>query len=90
MGERAGAEEEVQRAEWLDEVNRAAEEALANPIPTRVELIESEHPMAERAFELAARLAREVEGLTEPVWLVAVESEVKTFARQAGRISRNT
>jgi hypothetical protein len=51
-------EEEAKRAEWIDEMNRAAEEALANPDPELEELIHRKHPVAEQAFELSIRLHR--------------------------------
>ena len=52
-------EEEARRAEWIDDMNRAAEEAMANPDPDVLEEIRRKHPLAERAFELASRLMKE-------------------------------
>lgn len=54
-------EEEAQRAEWIDEVNRDAEEALANPDPEIEAELETKHPVAERASELTLRLMGDAE-----------------------------
>lgn len=45
-------EDEAKRAAWVEEMNRAAEEALANPDPAHEAELELEHPLAERAFAL--------------------------------------
>jgi hypothetical protein len=54
-------EEEAKRAEWIDEMNRAAEEALNNPDPELEKEMAQKHPLATRAFELSLRLAHEPE-----------------------------
>ncbi len=51
-------EEEARRAEWLEELSRAEAEAPANDQPDAE--AERKHPLAERAFELAVRLHRNV------------------------------
>jgi hypothetical protein len=53
--------EESQRAEWIEEMNRAAEEALKNPDPELEAEINRKHPLAERAFELSVRMMKDVE-----------------------------
>ena len=50
-------EEEAQRAAWIEEMNRAAEEALNDP--ELAAEVERTHPLAERAHELALRLFHE-------------------------------
>ena len=55
------AEQEAERAEWIDEMNRAAEEALKNPDPDLDEELNRKHPLAEEALEFASRLMRETE-----------------------------
>lgn len=54
-------EEEAKRAEWIDEMNRAGEEALKNPDPEIEAEMKRKHPVAERAFDLAVRVTQEVE-----------------------------
>jgi hypothetical protein len=54
-------EEEAKRAEWIDEMNRASEEALANPDPEREAELNRVHPLAERAQQLTLRLMDETE-----------------------------
>jgi hypothetical protein len=51
-------EQEAERAEWIEEFNRAAEEAAGNPEAGAGE--DRKHPLAERAFEFSLRLHREV------------------------------
>jgi hypothetical protein len=53
------AEEEARRAEWIEEMNRAAEEALQNPDPELEALLDRKHPVAEVAHELGLRLWQE-------------------------------
>ena len=53
--------EEAKRQEWIEEMNRAAEEALANPDPELEAEERQKHPLAERAFELSVRLMKEPE-----------------------------
>ncbi len=54
-------EEEARRAEWMPEVNRASEEAGANPDPELEAELLRKHPLSERAFELSLRLMQEPE-----------------------------
>lgn len=51
-------EQEAERSRWIDEANRAAEEALANPDPELLKELAIRHPLAERAFALALELSR--------------------------------
>jgi hypothetical protein len=53
--------QEEERARWVDEMNRPAEEALNNPDPEIEEIIQREHPLAVRAHDLASRLMMEPE-----------------------------
>lgn len=46
-------EQLARNAEWIDEANRAAEEALANPDPEVEAELALEHPVAKRAQDLA-------------------------------------
>ncbi len=52
-------EEAAKRTEWIEEMNRAAAEALAHPDPELEAELEREHPLAEQAFELSVRLMKE-------------------------------
>lgn len=65
-------EQEAQRAEWLDEMNRAAEESAANPDPELEAELDQRHPVAEHAYELSFRLMEEPE---KHGWLPAEASE---------------
>ena len=68
-GEPEPTEEQLQRnAEWLDELNAAAEEALANPDEELAAELREEHPLVSRAVELALRLRRQAE---EENWVPA-------------------
>lgn len=49
-------EEEAARAEWIEELNRAAEEALANPDPEMEAELRFEHPLVIRGVALSRRL----------------------------------
>jgi hypothetical protein len=49
-------EQQARHAEWLNELNRAAEEALQNPDPELEAMLERKHPVAEIAHELGLRL----------------------------------
>ena len=53
------AEEEAKRAAWIDEMNRAAEEALNDPEADFAPAERPKHPLAEAASDLAVRLHRE-------------------------------
>ncbi len=56
-GEPEPTEEELARsAEWIDELNAAAEETLANPDPELEESGREKHPLAERVHELTLQL----------------------------------
>lgn len=52
-------EEEAKRAEWIDEMNAAAPEALAHPDPEREAKFRHEHPLAAQMFEWSGRLMKE-------------------------------
>lgn len=52
-------EQRARNAEWIEEMNRAADEILANPDPELEKELAMEHPVAERAFELSLRIRRE-------------------------------
>lgn len=52
-------EEEAKRNEWVEEMNRAAQEAAENPDPEMERLLDYKHPVAERAYELSLRLRKE-------------------------------
>jgi hypothetical protein len=43
-------------AEWIDEMNRAAEEALRNPDPEAEKELEFEHPLVKRVTEFSLQL----------------------------------
>lgn len=53
-------EQLARNAEWIEEMNRAAEEALDKSDPEIEDEIRRKHPLAERAFELSLRLRRAV------------------------------
>ncbi|HEY5552319.1 MAG TPA: hypothetical protein VIK52_10550 [Opitutaceae bacterium] len=66
-GEPEPTEEDLARnAGWIEEANRAGEEALANPDPELEAELEYKHPLAERASDLTVRLMRASE---EENWL---------------------
>ncbi|HVZ66491.1 MAG TPA: hypothetical protein VG936_18145 [Lacunisphaera sp.] len=54
-------EQLARNAEWIEEMNRAADEILANPDPELEKELAMVHPVAERAFELSMRIRREAE-----------------------------
>jgi hypothetical protein len=55
-------EQEAKRSEWVDEMNRAAEEAIDHATDEEPEpAFRKKHPLAEQAFELSLRLHREPE-----------------------------
>jgi hypothetical protein len=54
-------EQEAKRSEWVDEMNRAAEEAIENSDDEAEPALRKKHPLAEQAFELSLRLHREPE-----------------------------
>jgi hypothetical protein len=59
-GEPEPTEEELARnAEWIEEVNRDAEEALANPDPAVEAELHYKHPLAARASDLTVQLMRD-------------------------------
>ncbi|MBI2813818.1 MAG: hypothetical protein HYX71_06005 [Opitutae bacterium] len=51
-------EQLARNAEWIEEMNRAGEEALNDPELQKE--LDQKHPLAERAFELSLRLCRAV------------------------------
>jgi hypothetical protein len=51
-------EQEAERAAWIDELNRAAEEAAGDPATDDEE--ERRHPLAQRTYEFSVRLHQEV------------------------------
>jgi hypothetical protein len=80
-------------AEWIEELNRAAEEAAS--APGELEKADRKHPLAERAFEFSVRLHKEVE---DRGWLTAnaspehpvaelVASAMKAAAKLAGALN---
>jgi len=54
-------EQEARRAEWIDEMNRAAEEALANPDSEVEKAFEYKHPLVTRVTEFAFQWRRTAE-----------------------------
>lgn len=65
-------EEEARRAAWIEEINRAADEATDNLDPELEAELETKHPLAEQAFALALRLHRDPE---ERHWIPPGASE---------------
>ncbi len=56
-GEPEPTEEQLARnEEWIEEMNRAAEEVLENPDPSLEEELNRKHPLAERAFEFSLQV----------------------------------
>lgn len=49
-------EDLARKAEWIEEMNRAAEEALANPDPEVEEELHYQHPLVTRATELSFQM----------------------------------
>lgn len=49
-------EQLARNAEWIEEMNRAGEEALANPDPEMEKELEYEHPLVERVTEFSLQL----------------------------------
>jgi hypothetical protein len=87
-------EEEVQRGEWIEAMNRAAEEAANDPDLDAESGLDAKHPLAERAFELSARVMKDVEahdwapegaGEEHPV-IELVSSISKVGAKLAGAL----
>jgi hypothetical protein len=54
-------EQETERAEWVGEMNRAAEEVLSNPDPDIMAEFRIKHPVAGQAADLSVRLMQETE-----------------------------
>ena len=54
-------EPEEEREDWIEEMNRTAAEAAANPDPELEEVFERKHPVAERALELSLRLIHDTD-----------------------------
>jgi hypothetical protein len=65
-------EQEAERVEWMEEVNRAAEEALANPDPEMEVELDLEHPLVKRVSELSFAMRRAAE---EGKWRPAAASQ---------------
>lgn len=59
-------EQLARNAEWIEEANRAAEEALANPDPEAAAELKYRHPLVERAAELHSGLHHHA---TDENWL---------------------
>jgi hypothetical protein len=78
-------EEEAQRAEWMGEVNRAAEEAASDSDAELEADLDKKHPVAEQAFELSLRLMQEPE---EHGWLPPDASEEHPLADMAAAASK--
>jgi hypothetical protein len=53
-------EEQAERAQWIDEMNRAATEALADPDPEVEAELEHRHPLYLRASQFSLRLHRDL------------------------------
>jgi hypothetical protein len=70
-------EEEETRNEWIEEMNRAAEEAAKNPDPELEKELAKKHPLSERAFEFSRRLIKEPE---ERGWIPADASSEQPVA----------
>ena len=49
-------EQLARNAEWIEEMNRAGEEALQNPDPELEAELNSTHPLAERAFDFTGQI----------------------------------
>lgn len=62
----------ARKAEWIDEANRAAEDALNNPDPELEAELELEHPLAARAADLSDRVHQLAE---EGKWIPAGASQ---------------
>lgn len=50
------AEQRARQAEWIEEMNQAAEEMLANPDPEWIREQEREHPLVRRVMEFSLQL----------------------------------
>ena len=84
LGEPEPTPEQLARnAEWIEELNRAAEETLADPESLAEE--HSEHPLAERAFEFSLGLDQEVE---EQAWVPEGASEEHPVAELTGAVMK--
>lgn len=67
LGEPEPTPEQLARnAEWIEEANRIAEEALAHPDPAIEEKLNCRHPLVERALELSLQMRGTAE---EEGWL---------------------
>lgn len=78
-------EEEATRAERLDEINRAADDALASLDPELEAELNTSHPLAEQAFHLASRLLTEPE---ERGWISPSMSEEHPLVYLAASASK--
>jgi hypothetical protein len=83
-GEPEPTEEDLARnAEWIDEANRAAEEALANRDPEVEAELEYKHPLVERASDLTVMLMHESE---EQNWVPVGASNEHPVAELVGAV----
>ena len=84
LGEPEPTPEQLARnEEWIDEMNRATEEALKNPDPEFEAELEAKHPLAERAFELSLQVQGTAE---EEGWIPADASQKHPAAELSGAI----
>jgi len=84
LGEPEPSPEQLARnAEWIDEMNRAGEEALKNPDPELEAELEAKHPLAERAFELSIQVQDTAE---EEGWIPDGANQEHPAAELSGAI----
>ena len=76
-------EQLARNAEWIEEMNRAGEEALKNPDPELEAEMDIEHPLAERAFELSLQVQGTAE---EEGWIPDDASQEHPAAELSGAI----
>lgn len=83
-GEPEPTEEDLARnAEWIEEMNRAGEEALENPDTELEAELEYKHPLAERASDLSVQLMRDSE---EQDWVPEDASNEHPLAELLGGV----
>ena len=84
LGEPEPTPEQLARnAEWIEEMNRASEEALKNPDPEFEAELAAEHPLAERAFELSIQVQDTAE---DEGWIPEGASQEHPAAELTGSI----
>lgn len=76
-------EQLARNAEWIEEMNRATEEALKNPDPELEADLEAKHPLAERAFELSIQVQDTAE---DEGWIPEGASQEHPAAELTGAI----